>query len=805
MADVNDRLIVELSADVSKLETALSKAGVILAGFAGQADKHAKTVAGAFKRIGDVNVNEALAKVFDRSRLKVMEEGAAQIGLFGGALEALGPIGLTAAAGLAATAVAFEQAKRAAEWATELQKTATALGLTVEAVQKLDLIATAAGIPIDKMRESMKALGAQIGVVQDNLTRGKQNVTTKAFEGILGTDDPKKAADELRELGTNLDAFLPKIVEAAEKLGPTQRLGLAKALKVDPEVLNSLVEAKGDIAGVVEEAQRYGIIVDSQVIKKSAEAGEKLRVASYIIDKELLVAFADLAPVAAAAADNLVKVVTAVRNIVEGVSDSFAPIAHLISLLDQIPGLKAASGGSENIKNAILSGAAHALFPGLADAADRGAAAAAVRAEQSDTQQQIDAVKALLRPSGAKAFAPPAAGPKGHTPHDNTDQLVEAADRALAEAIKAEAEAHAKLTENVDARAQFELEANDAEAKAKQAELDAQIKKLLKDKTIDGKLSDQLQAELELAKTKTEEARVAKATLIARQAELADIRQSDEQQKIVDDYFRQIAQLRADMAPTQAQRTAILRQDLLFSQAKDRQFKQHDLDSQVATGALDPSGAKEQMAAFDQLQAAQRASFEFANKNPLAKWLDDASLSGEKLKETLEGSVAHGLDDLASGLAQAIVTGGSLGDVAKRVFQQIATDLLTVFIKDLEKQLIGSLLSFIPGFADGTESAPGGLAIVGERGPELVNLPRGSQVIANHALASLGRPVGPGGRITLITPIHNHYEGAVLTSELLSAMDRKALAAQNRAVAQATQISSRGFGPRGDNLQRLGS
>lgn len=42
----------------------------------------------------------------------------------------------------------------------------------------------------------------------------------------------------------------------------------------------------------------------------------------------------------------------------------------------------------------------------------------------------------------------------------------------------------------------------------------------------------------------------------------------------------------------------------------------------------------------------------------------------------------------------------------------------------------------VPGFANGTRSAPGGLAVVGERGPELVNLPRGSQVIPNHQLNS---------------------------------------------------------------------
>lgn len=42
------------------------------------------------------------------------------------------------------------------------------------------------------------------------------------------------------------------------------------------------------------------------------------------------------------------------------------------------------------------------------------------------------------------------------------------------------------------------------------------------------------------------------------------------------------------------------------------------------------------------------------------------------------------------------------------------------------------------GYADGTDSAPGGLAWVGERGRELVNLPKGSQVIPNHKLGSLG-------------------------------------------------------------------
>lgn len=61
----------------------------------------------------------------------------------------------------------------------------------------------------------------------------------------------------------------------------------------------------------------------------------------------------------------------------------------------------------------------------------------------------------------------------------------------------------------------------------------------------------------------------------------------------------------------------------------------------------------------------------------------------------------------------------------------------------------------IPGYAGGTDFAPGGLAWVGERGRELVNLPRGSQVIPESRL-------GPArGGMTL--SIHVDARDAVLT------------------------------------------
>jgi hypothetical protein len=61
-------------------------------------------------------------------------------------------------------------------------------------------------------------------------------------------------------------------------------------------------------------------------------------------------------------------------------------------------------------------------------------------------------------------------------------------------------------------------------------------------------------------------------------------------------------------------------------------------------------------------------------------------------------------------------------------------------------------LSGIPGFAGGTDSAPGGFARVGERGMEILNIPRGAQVIPNAVLQSRPTSKQSGGGDT-----HNHY------------------------------------------------
>ena len=64
--------------------------------------------------------------------------------------------------------------------------------------------------------------------------------------------------------------------------------------------------------------------------------------------------------------------------------------------------------------------------------------------------------------------------------------------------------------------------------------------------------------------------------------------------------------------------------------------------------------------------------------------------------------------------------------------------------------VVGNIISALPGFQSGVQNFRGGMALVGERGPELVNLPRGSDVI----------PSGRGGS-SMTTVVNMNFYGDI--------------------------------------------
>jgi tape measure domain-containing protein len=129
--------------------------------------------------------------------------------------------------------------------------------------------------------------------------------------------------------------------------------------------------------------------------------------------------------------------------------------------------------------------------------------------------------------------------------------------------------------------------------------------------------------------------------------------------------------------------------------------------------------------------------------------------------------------DLKSGLKDGQTFWEALGNAGANALDKIADRALSMGANGIFDMIFGSLFGGIggnslgggwgvaggfgrpgifgiPGFANGTNSAPGGLAWVGERGPELVNLPRGSQVIPNGPSMALAANQNSGDIV-----IHN--------------------------------------------------
>ena len=163
-------------------------------------------------------------------------------------------------------------------------------------------------------------------------------------------------------------------------------------------------------------------------------------------------------------------------------------------------------------------------------------------------------------------------------------------------------------------------------------------------------------------------------------------------------------------------------------------------------------------------------------------------------------------ESMARSIGQAVIFSGNIGTALVNSFKAAAAEMLASGLMDVllggrgadgrrSGGLIGSLFGLasassglvkpagkIPGFANGTNFAPGGLAVVGERGRELVNLPRGSQVIPNGQTEAMMR----GGRVAHVTVGIDPRNGNI------TAFVNDQIAASAPAIAQAGAAIAQG-------------
>lgn len=751
------RLTVVLEAKIDKLIERLGAANKAVAGSGAKIQKTLDQIDSRWDKLfGKGDPGKALDEIFSRSRLAVIDAGAARIPIFGSAIEELGPLGLAAAAGLGALALAAHQTVAAMQFADELGDTANKLHITTDALQEYRYALRLAGGEEKEADEALGSFSVTLGKAQEGLP--------KALKGFQALGFTRAQIDSFKTVEEGLTAVTTRIAglkSDVQKDAITDQLGL-KGLA---PLIN---EGVAEMAKLRQEAHEVGIVMSDDLIKRAGEANDKYETLSKVVDVQLKSAFVDLAPV-----------LVGLLGLAADLAKEFADIASNFQAI-QNRSTEALRRKRDQLKEGIEGDRSTAFLPGGKEYI-------------AHRQAKLDKINAELARREAEAKANPPAKPSGGTGLIDVSGAASAAREARERAL-AELSAKRRVSSALASAEERKLEAELGGGRALEEELAYQdditaLRRQQRDQLLDDQLTEYKLSEGKRGLSEAQAREIKEANQRADDAEDATRRYdkvralADQALELARDHnssMQQEAGIRSRLARTVFERYQIEAKALEEAQRRERDELEHQIRFDPKYRNAD--GADERARAdLDKKQAAERsATFRTA------------------------------VDDYKAGLLAAFdAARGKAGDLADFFGDRIKAKLIDGLAEIAAKQLLdlqgkGGGLGKIAGFfgsligknADGTDSWRGGLTWVGERGRELVNLPKGSQVIPNHVLGNLGNMRVGGRATTVIQPLHLDLSGAVITEDLLSQVNSRA--------AQAAALGATGgrMGARSDLTSR---
>lgn len=639
-------------------------------------------------------------------------------------------IGLALAAG--ATGVAFA-IKGAIDRADELKNTADKIGLTTEALSRLEFAAKQSGVELDQLQSAfVKMTKFQAEAVN---TQSEAATVFKEF-GIA-------VKDQAGNLRSGQDVFRD-FAEVLSKLDTQSRNAIG--LKVFGKSFADLVPliqggAKGldDFAAASDKA---GATVSNEFGEKADAFNDKLDALKLTISGIAVKIADDLMPALNDIVDRLQDMAQS-GEAVEDLKSIFTVVGTAAKILgaavqlvvDGIQSLVSIAGAGFSAASAQLNLLRGNFKQAKIDFdAARGEMDAAIRAgAESRKNLGLD----LGLPGDETKPGAPVVAPHGHAGSNarggraNAASAAEAAAKRILDAENARRKASEAAAASAKAGAKAEAEARKAATEAAQKQKDAE-------EALQEKIKEQEDATKEFSAqledlTAHQQGPVAEANL---------------------EYQRQVQAIKDTFAKTELPAAQLTQALQLMADA-------HEKDVQAIKERLDPAQQylKDLQTELDLINAktqAERDAIEFRKQFPTATeaQADAAARMKAQLDETQQ--VIENNNELRQSFEDTFVSILDGSKSAGEAFKDFADSIVQQLLKIAAQKaaialfgepntagggLLGNLLSFLPGFAGGTNFAPGGLAVVGEHGPEVVNLPRGSQVVPTNQVGAMGRNV----------------------------------------------------------------
>lgn len=707
MAD-NQALLLQVSADIRGLEKQFAKAQGIVDKSSKSMERRVQQTGTQLDRFfgqgtkGATEFTRALGNIKTAS-LQQLAPGADR---YATALGHLGVAGIAAGLAISGVAAAFKGARNAATFADDIADTANRLHITTDALQEYRFAVRAAGGEERGADEALENFNETLGKAHEGLP--------KALKGFKALGFTKAQVDGFKDADTALKAVTERLqglsdVDRDALISQFGLTGLKPALDGGIEKLQALRS----------EAHKLGLVMDAELVKRGGELNDQFETVSKVIDIQMKSALIDLGPILL----DLLKGMAELAKLAADVADAFKAIENRRT--DTL--LKNRASFQRR-----ASGLLGKVVPGLA-AHDEDRAAQALREIIERTNggsPKLGATRKLIDQSKT--------GGGGSGPRDDTAQRLESLNQSLAGAIRDRLQAELQLTGDVEARAAIERQIAQQELAEALSRIAKQRADLADDKGFKGDRKA-ANAKLDLAEIEIRKAAEARQNLINREADWAAEDRADETRKAIRDAELQLLEAAAAQAVTAAERTRIEAQILKIKQQEALHEAAKQISRDEQSGKISDAEGAQRFKAVKDAQGAEVTLFGQDHLTAVQRYI--ASI--QDLSTTMEEAGVNAARQLSDGLADAILGARSLGDVARSVFQQLAADILSATIqKSITGPLLSALSAGIPAHASGTNFAPGGLSLVGERGPELVRLPRGAQVIPNDVLRGLGRTGG---------------------------------------------------------------
>jgi hypothetical protein len=204
----------------------------------------------------------------------------------------------------------------------ELAKTADSIGVTTDALQELRVAADLSGVS------------------QEELTNGMKRFARTASDANNGLATAMRGFDQLNISVTDtsgklkpVDVLLAEVADSfAGMENATQKAALAQELfgRAGVKMVNLLNEGSAGIQRMRDEARALGLVIDEDLIRRSVEAKDELALMSKVLDTQLTVALANLAPF-------LINIATLLFDIAAAARDAWAGLKTLSGVQSLTP------------------------------------------------------------------------------------------------------------------------------------------------------------------------------------------------------------------------------------------------------------------------------------------------------------------------------------------------------------------------------------------------------------------------------------------------------------------------------------